>query len=221
MIRIVPLDEAGGPDRWRAEIEAIFFANAATSSFASDEARDAYRDLWLGRYLRHTAEACFVALDVSNSRHPGNAGGVVRGPVLNDPAGSRTAASAASGVTKDPTDAPEASAVLGYLAGTLFSDREPLPGPDYYALFPPGLIAAFPAHVHVNVHEKTRGQRIGSALIGAFRALCVQRQVPGMHAVTTAESRAAQFFISCGMSEQAQANWRGRHIVFLGEFFAA
>jgi GNAT superfamily N-acetyltransferase len=111
----------------------------------------------------------------------------------------------------------EGAAVAGYLAGAFVSDRDPLPGPDYYALFSPALILAYPAHAHVNVRDDARGQRIGSKLIAAFRALCVEKQIVGLHAVTTADSRAARFFIGCGLAERAQAHWRGRPIVFLGE----
>ena len=100
-VRIVRLDEAGGAERWREEIEAIFFANAGTKDFASEGERDAYRELWLGRYLRHCSAECFIAL------------------------------------TED-------AAVAGYLAGALVSNRDPLPGPDYYALFSPALVAAHP-----------------------------------------------------------------------------
>jgi GNAT superfamily N-acetyltransferase len=173
-VRIVRLDEAGGAERWRGEIETIFFANAGTKDFASEEEREAYRELWLGRYLRHCPAGCFVALT-------GNA------------------------------------TVAGYLAGALISNRDPLPGPDYYGLFPPELIAAHPAHIHVNIREDVRGQRIGARLIAAFRALCLEEHALGLHAVTAANSRAANFFMQCGMAQQAEANWRGRRIVFLGE----
>jgi GNAT superfamily N-acetyltransferase len=44
-------------------VDAIFFASAATQTFASDEARSAFHDLWLGRYLRHFPDWCFAALD--------------------------------------------------------------------------------------------------------------------------------------------------------------
>lgn len=173
-MRIVRLDEAGAAERWRGEIEAIFFANAGTKDFASEDERDAYCELWLGRYLRHCSAASFVAL------------------------------------TED-------AAVAGYLAGTLVSNRDPLPGPDYYALFSPALIAAHPAHVHVNVRKDARGQRIGSKLIAAFRALCAAERISGLHAVTAVDSGAARFFSGCGLAECAQAHWRGRPIVFLGE----
>jgi hypothetical protein len=208
-VRIVSLGEAGA-DRWRAEIEAIFFANAGTKSFASEAERDAYRELWLGRYLQHCPEACFVALAPAPDldRHPGSPKGC---PGSREAAQHETADNAcgASGVTT--------AGVAGYLAGSLCSNRDPLLGPDYYALFSPAVIAAHPAHIHVNIRDGLRGRQIGAKLVAAFRTLCVERQVPGFHAVTTAGSGAARFFTQCGMARQAEAEWRGRRVVFLGE----
>ncbi len=105
--------------------------------------------------------------------------------------------------------------VVGYLAGTLFSNREPLQGPDYYDGFPAALIDAYPAHLHVNVRQDHRGPDAGSTLIDAFRALCRAHHVRGLHAVTLAESRAAAFFTRCGLDERTTADWRGRPLTFL------
>ena len=149
------------------QIDAIFFDSAVTRGFASDAERAAYRELWLGRYVRHCPEAFLVA----------------RGPD---------------------------DAVAGYLAGALFSNREPLPGPDYYDGFPAALIEAYPAHLHVNVRADCRGRSVGSALIEAFRAICREHDAPGLHAVTAADSRAAAFFTRCSLDERATIDWRGR-----------
>ncbi|WP_088347657.1 MULTISPECIES: GNAT family N-acetyltransferase [Rhodomicrobium] len=171
---VVPLSALDKPEEALAGIEAIFFASALTQDFASDEARANFRELWLGRYLRHFPAACFVALD---------------------PAG----------------------AVAGYLTGAPASNEPPLLGPDYYDALPAALIAAFPAHVHVNVRGHWRGRGVGAALVEAFRAHCRARGISGLHAVTGADTRAAAFFSRCGLTEQAQTTWRGRRLVFLGE----
>jgi len=154
------------------QIEAIFFDSAATRSFASEAERAAYRDLWLGRYIRHCPEELLVA---------------------TNPHGE----------------------VVGYLAGALMSNRGPLPGPDYYAGFPAALIEAHPAHLHVNVRHDCQGRNVGSALIEAFRAICRERDVGGLHAVTAAGSQAAAFFARCGFDERATTEWRGRRLAFL------
>jgi GNAT superfamily N-acetyltransferase len=158
------------------QIEAIFFDSAATQSFAFEAERAAFRDLWLGRYMRHCPRQFLVAT--------GADGGVA-----------------------------------AYLAGALFSNREPLPGPDYYAAFPAALIDAYPAHLHVNVRRDLRGQTVGSTLIDAFRAICRADEAHGLHAVTASASRAAAFFTRCGLKERATAEWRGRQLAFLAEHF--
>ncbi len=163
---------AAGGSEVMPQIEAIFFDGAATQSFASQAERAAYRDLWLGRYVRHCPQQFLVA------RHPGGE-------------------------------------VAGYLAGALMSNREPLPGPDYYDGFPAALIAAYPAHLHVNVRRDCRGRNVGSALVDAFRAICRAHDVGGFHAVTAAGSHAVAFFTRCGMEQRATADWRGRELAFL------
>lgn len=51
------------PDpRHRARITDIFFAASATRAFASDDARAAFEECWLGRYLAHDADLVYVAL---------------------------------------------------------------------------------------------------------------------------------------------------------------
>ncbi len=159
MWRVAAIGEAGGP-AVMPQIEAIFFDSAATKNFASEAERAAYRDLWLGRYIRHCPQQFLVA---------------------SDPGGD----------------------VVGYLAGALFSNKEPLPGPDYYDAFPAALIDAYPAHLHVNVRHDHRGRNVGSTLIDAFRAICRAHDVSGLHAVTAAGSRAAAFFTRCGLDERA------------------
>ena len=171
MWRIAPIGDVGGEAVPR-QVEAIFFDSAATRSFATEAERAAFRELWLGRYLRHCPREFLVAMG---------------------PGGE----------------------AVGYLAGALFSNREPLPGPDYYDAFPGALIEAYPAHIHVNVRHDLRGQAVGSALIEAFRAICLEHGASGFHAVTATQSRAAAFFTRCGLDKRATADWRGRALAFL------
>jgi GNAT superfamily N-acetyltransferase len=106
-------------------------------------------------------------------------------------------------------------AVTGYLAGSRISDAPPLPGPDYYALIPPGLVARHPAHLHVNIRADRRGTGVGAALMRGFAEHCLANGAPGLHAVTAAGSRAAAFFAKCGLAPRAEIAWRGRALVFL------
>lgn len=63
-VQVIALAEALHPagSEAIAQIEAIFFASAATKSFASEAERHAYRERWLGRYLKHFPAEFFVAL---------------------------------------------------------------------------------------------------------------------------------------------------------------
>lgn len=45
-----------------AALDAIFFEASGTKSFASDDARAAFRERWLGRFLSHDAERVFLAI---------------------------------------------------------------------------------------------------------------------------------------------------------------
>lgn len=110
----------------------------------------------------------------------------------------------------------EAGDVRGYLAGSLVSDAPPLPGPDYFALFPPELIVRFPAHIHVNIRADQRSVGLGGKLVCAFAGHCRTAGVPGFHAVTADGSGSAAFFEKCGLASRATANWRGRDLAFLG-----
>jgi len=174
MTRIVPVSELNENAELRTEAEVIFFASAATQGFPSTDARDAYRDLWFGRYIRAFPEMFLIA--VSGDGH-----------------------------------------AAGYLAGSPVSDAPPLPGPDYYRLFPQALTEACPAHLHVNIRADLRGSGLGETLIAAFRRKCIKRKLPGFHAVTATGSRAARFFAKCGLAPRQRIAWHGRNIVFLAE----
>jgi GNAT superfamily N-acetyltransferase len=174
MTRIVRLSELTPSADFHRQIDAIFFESAGRKHFASTDDRSAYRDLWLGRYLRHFPDWFFAALDGEGR-------------------------------------------VSGYLAGSPVSNRPPLPGPDYYQLFPRSLIDAYPAHMHVNVRQDWRGQRVGSDLASAFRIYCQENEIAGLHAVTAAGSRSAQFFKRCRLNALAEAHWGTRRVVLLGQ----
>lgn len=48
--------------RLMAELDAIFFEASNTKSFASADARAAFRERWFGRYLAHHPQLAYVAL---------------------------------------------------------------------------------------------------------------------------------------------------------------
>ena len=174
MPQVVPFALAGDAAEVLPQIDEIFFESAVRKDFASKEARAAFHELWLGRYLRHCPAECFVAFD-------------------------------------------DGSFVAGYLAGSLTSNKDPLPGPDVYGLFSQKLVTAYPAHIHVNVRRDYRGEGMGALLIAAFAHHCRQHRVRGFHAITAAGSRSANFFQRCGMENVAEAAWNRRPVVMLAQ----
>jgi GNAT superfamily N-acetyltransferase len=69
-ISICRLEEITDRDSLLPALDAIFFDASATQSFASDKERSAFRERWLGRYVRAEPQWAYVARD---------AGGVVVG----------------------------------------------------------------------------------------------------------------------------------------------
>jgi GNAT superfamily N-acetyltransferase len=67
-------------ERRVAEIDRIFFTSSATQSFANPETKAAFRERWLGRYLRHFPQNTLLAVTAS-----GQVVGYVIGS-LEDPA---------------------------------------------------------------------------------------------------------------------------------------
>ncbi|MEM8972082.1 MAG: GNAT family N-acetyltransferase [Pseudomonadota bacterium] len=59
---IVAFSEVAGSDKALAKIDEIFFESSSVQSFESDDAREAFRWLWMGRYLVEEPEHAFVAL---------------------------------------------------------------------------------------------------------------------------------------------------------------
>lgn len=65
--RIVPYLAVRQLDGLGTGLDTVFFEASATKSFADDGARAAFRERWLGRYLVHEPEHCFMALGAGDS----------------------------------------------------------------------------------------------------------------------------------------------------------
>lgn len=115
----------------------------------------------------------------------------------------------------------EGGGVAGYLAGCLDSAGAlPLFADVGYYAAVEGDFAAYPAHLHVNVGERWRGGGIGGRLVEAFASHCVGRGIGGIHAVTSAGSRAARFYQRCGFTPVRSLDWQGRDLVVMGRRLA-
>ncbi len=67
MIEVVKWAALQEPFRFQDAIDVIFFESSGTRSFASDEAREVFKERWLGRYLQHYPQWFYLALDDANA----------------------------------------------------------------------------------------------------------------------------------------------------------
>ena len=52
----------------------------------------------------------------------------------------------------------------------------------------------FPGHLHINLHEKTRGQGLGNLLMSQFETALVERGVGGVHIITSKDAANRRFY---------------------------
>lgn len=79
-VTIHRLLDAGSTPEIERGIDAIFFESSNTKSFESERSRAAFRERWLGRYLRHDPQFGYLAL-----RPSGEVAGYLVG-AIEDPA---------------------------------------------------------------------------------------------------------------------------------------
>ena len=77
---VVPYTAVATDPTIQAALDEVFFTSSHTKTFASDTVRLAFRERWLGRYLEHFPDCCFVAIGAD-----GGAAGYICGS-LQDPA---------------------------------------------------------------------------------------------------------------------------------------
>ena len=71
------------------------------------------------------------------------------------------------------------------------------------------LFDRFPAHLHVNVDEASRGRGVGAALVEAFAADCRT----GVHIVTGSQARNRAFYRRCGFAVEVERDG----LLFMGK----
>ncbi len=74
----------------------------------------------------------------------------------------------------------------------------------------------FPAHLHINLRNDMRAKGLGSALVACFVADVAAAGLPGVHIVTGAGLRNAEFYRRNGFTFEYTFEWKGKELVFLG-----
>lgn len=115
-------------------------------------------------------------------------------------------------------DTPHGARIRGYLVGTLATSLAvPRFGADrLFQIFAP-LLTAYPAHLHINLAEATRGFGVGRDLIERFCRHAAAHGAHGVHVITGAEARNVAFYYGrAGFTECGRTALNGRDIVLLG-----
>lgn len=106
--------------------------------------------------------------------------------------------------------------IVGYLMGCQDSraaSAHYAPLLKSYALFA-DLFAEFPAHLHMNLTESSRGRGLGQRLIDAF--LADLKPCAGVHIVTSADARNVHFYRRQGFTHEIRRVLDGREYLFMG-----
>ena len=109
-----------------------------------------------------------------------------------------------------------AGAFAGYIIGALGDPaKDPLFADISYFRELGALTARFPAHLHINLAANARNRGTGAKLIEAFCAHARTHGAPGVHAVTSEQSRYRSFYARNGFAVEATLNRNSPAIVFL------
>lgn len=110
----------------------------------------------------------------------------------------------------------ESGALVGYIVGAHGDPaQDPLFADIGYLGGLAALTARYPAHLHINLGPEARNLGIGTRLIEAFMADARAAGAPGVHLVTSRDSRNRSFYARNGFVCAAELAWGGVPIVML------
>jgi GNAT superfamily N-acetyltransferase len=111
----------------------------------------------------------------------------------------------------------EDGAIVGYLVGALDDPARTARFGDlaFMGAFA-DVTAKYPAHLHVNVTARARGQRVGEMLVERFVAVVRAARLPGVHVVTGCGVRNVGFYNRLGFEERGSLATPTGAMVFLG-----
>ena len=106
--------------------------------------------------------------------------------------------------------------LLGYLSGC--SDSRI----SLQCLSVPGLevfsdqFEDYPAHLHINFHATARGRGLGSELIKTYESYLRNKNVKGLHLITSPEALNVSFYRRLGYIHEVEREFKGMQLLFMG-----
>jgi ribosomal protein S18 acetylase RimI-like enzyme len=112
--------------------------------------------------------------------------------------------------------------VLGYVVGCRIdpATSERFTALSYFRDFA-ALTPQFPAHLHINLDARTRGEGVGAHLVEALCARLKREGVSGVHVVTGRDQRNVSFYTRLGFVERARAPRGSTEVLFLARALAS
>jgi len=111
----------------------------------------------------------------------------------------------------------EPAEVLGYICGTDQTCSDHINLNPYYREFI-GKVPDFPAHLHINCAQGSRGMGLGSKLLQSFEHL-VSEKCSGIHLITTPESKNVSFYKKNGYNHAFKKSFKNHSLLMLAKKF--
>lgn len=80
------------------------------------------------------------------------------------------------------------------------------------------LFVEFPAHFHINTHPDSRSQGLGKVLVEHLLKICREKNLPGVHIITSPEQRNVAFYERAGFQFRVERPLKGKKslLLFMG-----
>jgi len=117
-----------------------------------------------------------------------------------------------------PGESTEEAKILGYIAccPDTKSATELLSINPYLEIFS-DLYDSYPAHLHINLAEASRGQGLGSQLIQHLEGILRDQGIRGLHLVTSPDARNRSFYRKNGFHVEFVRPYKGTMMLFMGK----
>lgn len=79
------------------------------------------------------------------------------------------------------------------------------------------LYQEYPAHLHINAHEKSRGLGVGSELVMSFENVLRKKNVRGLHLITSEHARNTSFYNRNGFLYHELRKLNSYELFFMGK----
>lgn len=107
--------------------------------------------------------------------------------------------------------------ILGYIVGIADSENEELLRIQPHLSTFKAYFKDYPAHLHINLHNESRGMGLGSKLLSELENQLQQAGIIGLHIMTGPDSRNKNFYSRLGFNFEVTLEFRGADVLLMGK----